>query len=414
MSDLFQYGTNTKLSIPGKLDDRWTIADIPRGEEVADVRGVARAALREPLEFPPLSKSVVEGDLVAVAVGPNVPKVGEVVAAVIYELLEAGIEADDITVVCTQDEPLDPRHVLPAMLRGRVTLDRHDPAHHDGLEFLTSNRKGRAVYLNRAICDAGMLVAIGAVQPAEGHNFQGLFSGLYPPFSDADTQTRYRNPRLLDPTAPLGDRARLEVEKVSWLAGALFAVQVLPAGPESVAAILAGDPRRVAQESQRQYTRTWSCDLYPPAELVVAAIRGDERQQTWDNIARTMITASRLIDDRGAIVICSELAAAPEEGVRGLIGDSRWERTLRRLDNRRPVDALTAVAIAATVEHIKVYLLSKLDADLVGELGMEPVGDVSDVVRLMQRHENCLLVPNAQYAVASRSESPTPRKERPK
>jgi hypothetical protein len=48
-----------------------------------------------------------------------------------------------------------------------------------------------------------------------------------------------------------------------------------------------------------------------------------------------------------------------------------------------------------------VYLLSQLDADTVEEMGMAPVADVDELARLASRHESCIVLDDAQHAVAT-------------
>jgi hypothetical protein len=46
-----------------------------------------------------------------------------------------------------------------------------------------------------------------------------------------------------------------------------------------------------------------------------------------------------------------------------------------------------------------VYLLSRLNADVVESLGMGYVTDMDDIFRLAKRHASCTYLANAQHAV---------------
>lgn len=402
MPNLLHYGSHASVAVVDAPAGSWRIADVPRGEPLIDAQAGTRAALRAPRDFPPLRQAVVPGDHVALALEPHVPEACAVVAGVVHELVEIGVEPDNITIVCTLDEPVDPRHRLPAMLRGRVQLERHDPANHERIAFLSANRKGRPVYLNRLLCDADLLITVGLVRHATSHHDLGLYAGLYPTFSDADTQTRFRNPMLIDATSPIPERARNEVAKIGWLAGAVFTVQVVPAGPDALMNVLAGDPAVVDRDSQHCYTEVWSYEARESVDLVVAAISGGEAQQTWDNLTRALITAEQAVSETGAIVLCSELITKPGPGVERVRADVQLDKLFRRMNQDRPVDGLTALALAGLLDRTRVYLLSGLEAEVVERVGVAPLSEPNDVARLIKRSKSCLLLPHAQFAVVSR------------
>jgi len=50
-------------------------------------------------------------------------------------------------------------------------------------------------------------------------------------------------------------------------------------------------------------------------------------------------------------------------------------------------------------EQARVYLLSRLDSDTVEELGIGYVSEPTEVARLSQRHETCILLRNAHRAL---------------
>jgi len=42
-----------------------------------------------------------------------------------------------------------------------------------------------------------------------------------------------------------------------------------------------------------------------------------------------------------------------------------------------------------------------LEADTVEDLGIAPIASVDEVTRLVSRHERCLIIDDAQYAIVS-------------
>src|SRR2546423_1584045 len=87
------------LSLP---DDRaiawWNGPSAP----TIDVAQRLRAALDEPVGMPALSRCVVPGDAVVIAVEPSMPEVRTVLASVVNVLEGAGVEREKITLLFTR------------------------------------------------------------------------------------------------------------------------------------------------------------------------------------------------------------------------------------------------------------------------------------------------------------------------
>jgi hypothetical protein len=133
--------------------------------------------------------------------------------------------------------------------------------------------------------------------------------------------------------------------------------------------------------------------------LVVAAISGVERQQTWENLGRAVESAAYLVEEDGAIVVCCDLAAPPGPALQRLIGATSREDAVRQIRRDNPRDALPALQLARALQTHRIYLLSRLDAELVESLEMIPVAGPDELVRLTQRSDSCLVVANALHAM---------------
>src|SRR5437899_1244946 len=98
MSSQLRYGADSTLEL---VLDVAALVDCyaPRGDAVADPKAATSAALAKPLDFPPLRQAVIPGDRVALAVQGGVPQRAAVVAAVVADLIEAGVAADHICIL---------------------------------------------------------------------------------------------------------------------------------------------------------------------------------------------------------------------------------------------------------------------------------------------------------------------------
>lgn len=398
MSFVFRYGQSGKidLEVPAST---LVAACVPQGvEPILDIPAAVRESISQPIDFPPLSRATVPGDQVVIALEPGVPHAAEIVAALVEHLCGAGASADHITVL--RSLPLgagadDPRSRLAPDTRRAVRLETHEPDQRGHLGYLAATPAGRPIYLNRSLCDADLVIPVGCLRCDWSIGYHGVFSGLYPTFSDTRTLQRFRNPQAVAAHTSVHAKAQHEVEAVAWLAGTQFVVQVLPGPDDSLLAIFAGEAERVFEQGLASTNRTWNFSVPRRASLVVAGIGG---QQSWDNIARALASAVRVVADGGAILLCTELETPPGPAVAALAGDD-LEAALRRIEKERAVDSTAAVALASAQSAARVYLLSHLSDESVDDVGIAAVSSPGEVERLIARHPTCILLPDAQFAV---------------
>jgi nickel-dependent lactate racemase len=371
--------------------------DAPYGRPIVDLPAAVAQALGDPLDYPPLRRAVVPGDKVVLAVEPGIPRVETIVAAVAADLVAVGIEPPDITVLWAEGDAA----AESASSLGHLTPAVHQPANRGQLRYLAATDKGEEIYLNRAVCDADLVVPIGCFRAAEAVGYYGVHGATFPTFSSAKTQARFRGLEAADNSSQGHGRAVAEANEVGWLLGTQFTVQVVPGAGDSVLEVLAGHSERVQARGAELFEAVWTWRAPQRASLVVAAIEGGDRQQTWENFGRALAAAGEVVAEDGAIAICSDLAAAPAQAMQRLAGaDDRWA-ALRRIRKEPPSDILPATRLAQALDRGRVYLLSRLDECLVEDLGMAAVASGDEIARLAGRHASCILLANAdRVAVA--------------
>jgi nickel-dependent lactate racemase len=198
-----------------------------------------------------------------------------------------------------------------------------------------------------------------------------------------------------------GKKRPEELPDVGWMLGIQCVVQAVPGPGGSLLEILAGDPAAVARRGRELCEQAWSFSVPHRASLVVAAIEGDASQQTWDHVARAIAAAAEAVAEDGAIAVCCDLEAEPGPGVQTLGQTDDPERALRRIRKSHPPDLEVAARLARAMQRAKLYLLSHLDETVVEELGIAPVASPAEVVRLAGRHKSCILLADAQHALAT-------------
>ena len=404
LTTTLRYGADATIALD--LPAGALVADIsgPRGQPLAVPYQITAEALAAPISFPPLARATVPDDKITIALEAGVPQAQALVAATVEALIKAGAKAGDITILRTKFDAesgaVDPRGALAPDVQQQVALETHDPDDRGHVSYLAATPKGRPIYLNRHVCNADLVVPIGCLRCEQAISYHGVYGVLYPTFSDTETLERFRNPSSSDVHAEAHARKRHFVDLVGWLSGAPFVIQALPGPGDSVLDVLAGDAAEVFRVGQERCQQAWSFEIPRTAELIVASITGDAASQSWDNVGRALAAALRVVSDGGAIAICTELAVAPGPAVQGLGHADDLRSALRQIRKHRPTDALPATELAVALGRTKVYLLSRLPEDTVEELGIAAVSKPQDIVRLAQRHESCVLLNDAQFAVA--------------
>ena len=135
--------------------------------------------------------------------------------------------------------------------------------------------------------------------------------------------------------------------------------------------------------------------------LVIATITGGARAQTWENVGRRWRWRKLLVDEGGAVAICSNLRSRRGNRWAGSSAAPILRRRHRKISHDHDADSWPAWQLARALQRGPVYFLSQLDAETVEDLGLAPVGSVDELVRLAGRHESFVVVEDSQHAVVT-------------
>lgn len=364
-------------------------------EQSNDPAALVRRALEEPLDFPPLAAGTVPGDCVAIAVDEGLPCVGALVRGAVESFERAGVDRESISIVTTDGETARLcREELASHSARLPQFVVHDPDDAENLCMFGINKRKEPLQVNRTIFDADIVLPIGTAW-ADGRSAYGC---LFPSFSNAEVIASYRTPENLTSPDDVVKKAK-EAEEAGWLIGALMAMQVVPGAAETVADVVAGEPRAVARRCDQLYAEQWSLVSPRQVSLVIANISGGAEAQTWQNVGRALTAAENLLAEGGAIAICSNLEAPPGESLARLMKSADLEKTARKILRSDAADSLPAWHVVRALQRGPVYLLSQLEADTVEDLGLAPIANLGELARLASRHESCVVIDDAQHAI---------------
>jgi len=369
----------------------------PMWSEDLDASEVVMASLAEPVDFPPLASAMVPGDRVAIALDEAVPCAASVVRGAVEAFRYAGVEMQDIAIVTAESETSQLcREQFAAIGSQLPQFVVHDPTDRGNLCLAGTTKRREPLLVNRTIFDADVVLPVGLARLGMG----SVYDSLFPRFSDVETQQRYRTPTNLASAACVDEQVH-ETDEAGWLIGAPLVMQVIAGHSERIAHVVAGDARAVARRSEALCRARWSLHSPQRVSLVIAVVTGGAQAQRWENVGRALAMAEKVVAEGGAIAICSNLDRPPGASLGRLMGCNDLEKAERCILHDHHADSWPAWQLARALQRGPVYLLSQLEASLVEELGLAPVADVSEIVRLASRYESFVLVEDSQHAMVT-------------
>ena len=373
-------------------------------EPLKDTVAAVCAALDNPVEFPAFRKMVLPDDVVAIVLEPGLPCSAKLVAGAITSIMGTGVPPELIRIVRARgDKAINDKQLLSCVDTGiaeRVELTRHDPASRESLSFLGASKGGHAIYVNRVLCDAEVVIPIGSYRSPCHGSCLGVHHSWFPAFADLESQERFTKSLSKASAKEISERTA-ECEDASWMLGIQIMVQLVPAGDDRALQVIAGSPKAVWEKANAVAEGAWRVNLDRRASLVVAAIGGGPDQQTWDNVVRTIDIALDAVEPDGTIAICSQLKTKPGPALRRLGGADDYESADRAIHRKPTPDALAASRLNRALQRARVYLLSNLEEADVEEIGVAYVSDASEIVKLSSHYDSCLVLQDAQHVSIS-------------
>lgn len=384
-----------------ECDPHRIAAQHPLPPATADFAAELQAALEQPLDFPPLSRCVVPGDRVVLAIDRSIPRVTEVVASIWAIFSARGVEPSDVTILqpaLLGSSPLiDPRSQLPAEVRSQIEWGIHDPTDKEQQAYLATTAGGERVYLAKHLVEADFVLSIGQIAFDPLLGYRGAGSVFYPGLSTTDAFRRARGQGHCE-LSPDNDRPlRQFIDEVAWLLGTQTTVQVIAAGQDNVLTVLSGAIESVFRRGKELLTDHWHLKVDQRADIVVAAVGFDASGHGWEQIGATLANARRMVARGGKIVILSELTDEPGEGLQFLCESREPRDAIKPLREQSPPDAIPAIQLADALNWADVYLLSNLRDEIVEDLHMGPLSSERSVTQLLDNEESCIFLNGAQH-----------------
>ncbi len=375
-------------------------------DTTVEIASTVRSGLSQPLDFPPLNTALVDGDRVVLAMDRGLCEAASIVAGVWPVLAECQIRPQDVLILQpagwkSSAQQADPRHLLPEAARDAVRWETHDPTKEGSCGYLATSADGERIYLARGLLDADFVlpITLASFDPLQGT--RSPMSVLYPGLStpEAFAKTHGQGHRELRPE---DDRpVRQLIEEIGWLLGVQFAVQLIPGGRRGTTAeVLAGGAESVQRQALQHLNAAWRASWPARPETVLVTVPTADGATTWDEVGQALETARNVVAHGGKIVVLTDLQAPPGAGMELLRSQPSPRAALQPLREQAPPDLQAAAQWANAADWARIYLLSRLDAELVEDLFAVALNNVGEAERLMASVDECAIITTAQSTFA--------------
>jgi nickel-dependent lactate racemase len=370
-----------------------------RAAPLADPVQAVRDALESPLRYPPLRRALTPDDHVTIVVDEHLPRLAQLLTAVIEHVVSAGVAPSAITLLCPPTTSKQPWiENLPDAVQD-VRLEVHDPADHTRRAYLASTKAGHRIYLNRSAVDADQLVVLTGPHFDPVLGYAGAEGAVYPAFGDAETRAKANSAARGDAPTDHSWPIAQEAGEVSWLLGAPFYVQVIRGEGDDIVQVIGGSADTSA-DGRQSLDRAWRATVVEPADLVIATISGESNRIDFDDMARALASAARVVRPDGTIVLLSDAAPELTDGFRQMLRAEEADEALRSFKESQPADWPAVKLWLDTVRKTHVYLRSGLPAETTEGLFTTPMEHARQVQRLIDAGGSCIVMPDAHKLLA--------------
>src|SRR5579859_631073 len=271
-------------------------------------------ALEQPHRFPSLRRALLPDDQIAVVVDERLPRAGELVTTLLTYVTEAGVAPDSITVISAAGSAQAWVNELPDALQD-VRTEIHDPTDRKRLCYVASTQKGRRIYLNRTLIDAGQTIFLGGCRFDSMLGHADAASLLFPALGEAEAIKD--SDHLFSAEAPGSDPwpLREEADEVAWLIGVPFLIHAIDGEGDGVSHLIAGTIEG-SDECRNLLDARWRITFPQLAHTAVVTVSGDPARQDFETLARAALCAARVVEPNGRVVILSRANPSLGDGAK--------------------------------------------------------------------------------------------------
>ena len=320
--DLAYGKTGLTVDLP---DDRTTVIEPTFLPTLADPRGALIAALRNPIDRPPLRRLVKKDQTVAIAVCDITrPMPSSTVLPVVLDEL-AHVPREQVTIlVATGTHRGNSREELEEMLGGDVVRDyrvvNHDAFDRASLGDVGVTSAGVPVVLNRVWTESDVRIGTGFVEP---HLFAGFSGGpkmVTPGLAGIDTVMVLHNAEMLGHPKAIwgiteGNPVHDAIREAAGMAPPDFSVDVTINRDRGITTVYAGEVFAVHRAACQAAKRVAMRPVDRRFDVVVTTNSGYPLDLNLYQSVKGMSAAAQVVSDGGSIICAAECSdGLPDHG----------------------------------------------------------------------------------------------------
>ena len=394
------YGTDgLDVEVP---DDHVTVIEPIYRAPVPDPHGALVAAMRQPIDRPPLREMALRGRVaISVCDITRAQPRPEMLRAVLEELPD--VRPEDVTVLVATgthraNTPAELERMLGREVMQRCRVINHDSRDNSSLELVGRTSTGVPVYLNREWLQADVRITTGFVEP---HFFAGFSGGpkmVAPGLAGLETvMTLHDAVRIGHPNATWGvidgNPIHEDVREIARMIPVDFSVDVTLNRDQKITHVFAGEILAEHRTACAHAKKTAMRAVPQPFDVVLTTNSGYPLDQNLYQAVKGMSAAAKIVKPRGTIVCAAECRdGLPAHGSYGAVLASQPSPTALLAMITAPgysVPDQWQVQIQAQIQT-KAEVLVKtagLTPDQIRAAHFTPIGDVTaSVAEALQRH----------------------------
>ena len=378
------FGTGTqRLDVP---DENLVCVLLPNpvSHDLTGTDEVVRA-LKNPIGTPRIGGIVRPGETVAIVTSDITRPLPsyQILPLLLDELFQAGIRAEDVTVVFglgshRKQTPEEQKKLVGESVYSRVKCIDGDDS--DCVHFGTTSR-GTPVDIVRPVAEADRRICLGNI---EYHYFAGYSGGAKAIMPGVSTRAAIQSnhSRMVETAAAagriVGNPVREDIEEAAQMVGVDFIVNVVLDEHKKIVHAVTGDLVQAHREGCRYLDQLYGKPIASRADIVVVSQGGAPKDLNLYQTQKALDNAKHAVNKGGVII----LVGSCKEG----LGERVFEEWMTQSPNAHSmIDRVRrdfqlgghkAAAIAMVLEDADIYLVSELDAAFVETIFLTPFSDV--------------------------------------
>ena len=385
------------------------MAELRQNDVTVSLTGIdeVRRAISEPIASKRLSEIVSRGEKTVIITSditrPMPTKT--VLPAVLEELLKAGLEYEDITVVFalgshrkhTEEEM---RYLTGDDIYEKVRCIDSDA---DRCRMLGTTSRGTPVEIFDEVADADRIICLGNI---EYHYFAGYSGGAKAVMPGVSTRAAIQanHSAMVRDEARAGalddNPVRQDIDEVVKFVPIDFIVNVVLDENKNIIKAVAGHYLHAHREGCRFLDRLYKVTIPRKADIVITTPGGFPKDINLYQAQKALDNAKHAVRDNGIIILLASCSEGYGEKV-----FERWINTsdspdclIERIKTNFELGGHKAAAIALVEKKARVFIVSDMDRSLCERLYMEPFENMQTALdrafSLMGPDAQVLLMPH--------------------